>query len=243
MRLDQEFLADRAAALRLGAEGNEDAARVCYASELVALATGARAENLAPGPQRARPEAPARSESRSGLCARIAMLVQGSFPFESRPSSFWRGTLYAGSLLGVLAISALSVRGWDRAADVGRSTALPRCFRIQNLTLHPPQPSSPPSVDLPLLLPDHYDLRLELRTEAQTSPDVVVAGFHVRTSRKSADSPTWHLVRLRREDAVVSVWVDGQLIPSVPVEPLPPCLRFRACATQDTRIRNLVLSW
>ncbi len=178
MRLDHEFLADRRAA----SEFDEP---LDYASSLLGLAASPEAPIARPGPEMVAslttgtpvPSSPGKPAA-SPLFQRILMLVRCPFDVELDPPAWWRWSV----ALVLLAITpALACVEMDlnamadlrptsplaqaRGSSPSGSSAPVRTFSIARLTVGPFTADAKglvPAVELPLSLPDQFDLTLEV---------------------------------------------------------------------------------
>jgi hypothetical protein len=252
MRLDHEFLADHQAASALGARPN-------YAASLLDLAAPHTETVPVKGPA-----APAIQGTGSALFLRVLMLVRCPFPVERRPPAWWCWSLPSLIALGTLAISTLTFRlsRPDPGANPGPPAARglssaqgkgPQTFRVARLTVDPQRANAhgrAPLVELPIRLSEAFELTLSVWGDRETVSASRVAGFRlgpIDPGRKRVDVPDlpcWHVVRLRREDHRVSLWLDDQPIPTPP-EPAVPTTWLSVEPPPDTSgyYQNIRLSW
>ncbi len=201
MRLDHEFLADRRAARGFGPLRS-------YASSLLELAT--------PSSERVPPPSPspkATEQSGSALFLRVLMLVQGPFPVEPNPPSVWAWSPPRLVLLGTLAASCISRRATQNMPSTISPSApgsLPRTFQVARLVVAAgiggPQGSTA-IFELPLRLPEHFDLSVDVWGDHATLAQCRVVGYRLRTPSSGSASllENWHRVRVRRDAHGVSL--------------------------------------
>jgi hypothetical protein len=249
MRLDHEFLADHGAAAEFGARPN-------YAASLLDLAASRAGAEGMKGPA-----TPAVRGTGSSLFPRVLMLVRCPFPVERRPPGWWRWSLPGLIALATLAISTLTFRlsqsGPGARPPGGRGPfatgQASRTFRVVRLVVDP-QPANPhgraPLVELPIRLPEEFELTLDIWGDREAVCGTRVAGFRLGPTdrgHKPVDTPdpaTWHRARLRREGRRLSLWLDDQPVPNLP-EPAAPTTWLSVEPPPDTPgvYRNLRLTW
>ncbi len=242
VRLDQEFLADRRAANSFGPMRD-------YASSLLELATSHDA-NLSSIPIRS-----VREESMaSPLFHRVLMLLWCPFPVEVTPPGWWsRGVPWLLVLL-TLGTSTLAFRP-PRYAPVPLAKLhqfamgkleLPAAFA----NIH----GRVPLFELPLRLPNRFDLTLEVWGNLATLAKMRISGLplvsplRIAISEKFPDPDTWHKVKLGSENGVFSLRIDD-----VPVEflnlsgqdssVLTPWLSVEQAPDLPGLFQNLLLTW
>jgi hypothetical protein len=240
MRLDHEFLADRRAAQGFGALQN-------YASSLLELAAPPVESSGAAHAAKA----PTAEGALSSLFQRVLMLVQCPFPVETRPPGWWCWSLPALVVMATLAASCLCLRAPGAAPIAGQPASVagdapPRHFRVSRLVITASPANShgrAPLFELPIRLPAHFDLDVDVWGDAETLRRTRVAGH--RLGGTDPTSPAgWHRVRVRRDASRVTVQVDdkplladhanGTTTSWLSVEPAP---------NHPGRFQNLVLSW
>ena len=173
MRLDQEFLADRRAADRLGASSR-------YASTLVEIAASASLP-------RAGSSAPAGAGS--ALLQRVLMLVRSPFPVEVRPPRWWRGSLGVATALILLLATGLTLRARTESAPA--SLPETRSLSIPRVVLEASSPDSS-SIALPIRLPKDFDLTFEVVADADEFSEIRVLGPTPRPGASPPHAPAPH---------------------------------------------------
>ncbi|MFO0951692.1 MAG: M56 family metallopeptidase [Isosphaeraceae bacterium] len=248
MRLDQEFLADYLAAASFGAQGR-------YASSLLDFASG----QTAAAPTAAQSQALAsRLESDaelSPLAQRVLMLVRRPFPLELRPPFWWSLALPCLATLVTLSVASLRFDAEAFGSVIGRMSPgrVPqgpgsRTFRVGRLEL-PAKIAGPlgrvPAFELPIRLPDHFELSLEILASAGDFAFLRIAGVPLdfAVTQVPAGPPTWHRVRIVR-DGKVSVSIDdGPARTVLERVGLTPWLSLEPAPDREGRYRRLMLSW
>jgi beta-lactamase regulating signal transducer with metallopeptidase domain len=245
MHLDHEFLADRHAALSFGAPET-------YASSLVALA--------APGPAHASPrrarasDAPSTGGSvGSPLFQRILMLIACPFRLERRPPAWWGWSLSIIVLL-LAPLAACLCLDLGAVAQPARAHApQTRSFRVARVAI-PSQPGGrlgrAPTFELPLRLPEQFDLVLEIWADREALARSRVVGQRLvppdppGTSESPLDPETWHLVQLKRGPAGLTLSVDGRTVRTDPnSDPITPRLAVEPAPSRPAWIQNLCITW
>ena len=225
MRLDQEFLADHAAATGFGPFGS-------YAASLVDLADSGGVG----GVERA-------SGGGSALWPRILMLVRCPFPFEARSNGRWR--LGAASVLAAVTLLAtgLSIRPPEATVASTTSPALPKPAggRLHIALLSLERGSLP--FRLPVAPPDRFDLSMEIWAEPSTLDGLRVAGGRLAAEGIPTGPDGWRAIKVRRGSEGLEVRVDGIPIPQHRPGPTVPALEIASTPPTPLFIRELVLSW
>lgn len=204
VRLDQEYLADRRAAAGFGPLGG-------YVSSLLDLAS-TRAEP--PGPS---PGGPAAFKGPgSPLFQRVLMLLRCPFPVEPTPPAWWSWLIPCLAVLVTLGASSLTVQPPPATAVGPRRT---HTFRMAWLDLAAAPPGlhdRAPLYELPIRLPEHFDLTTEVWDDLPTLSRMRVVGLGLELNpgkpplNATPDLATWHLVRIRRDRDGVRLWIDGR---------------------------------
>ena len=75
-----------------------------------------------------------------------------------------------------------------------------------------------------------------------------VAGHLLGTTQALASDPTapeaWHLLRMRRDECCLHVWIDGQISTAVPQpHPATPWLAVEPVPDLPLQVKNLTLVW
>ena len=245
MHLDHEFLADRHAALAFGAMET-------YASSLVALAAPGPARSV-PGPAPVADEPSRAGSAASPLFQRILMLVACPFRVERRPPAWWRWSL---SILILLLTPLAACLCLDLGAVGLPASALApqtRTFQVARLSI-PPQAlgrlGRAPVFELPLRLPEQFDLVLEVWGDRAALARSRVVGQRLGPP-EPAGSPeippepeTWHLVQLKRGPGGLSLSVDGQPVRTDPnIDQITPRLAVEPAPGRPARFQNLCITW
>jgi hypothetical protein len=238
VRLDQEYLADRRAALLFGPRRE-------YASSLLEFAsTRAAAPSLAGSVVRAK------SITGSPLYQRVSMLLICPFPVEARPPTWWSWGVPCLASVFLLGLSSLSFRPpLTRFAD----SPLVHTYQVSHLQTHP-APAGPlgraPELELPIPLPDRFDLSCEVWGGASTISQTRVVGVRLGAdpsqalSATATDDLSWHAVRIKRDASGVRLWVDGQATPlELNAPPLSVWLSVEAPPDTSVAFQRMTLIW
>jgi beta-lactamase regulating signal transducer with metallopeptidase domain len=256
--IDQEFLADRAAARRYGTSSG-------YAASLLALAQSRSASTAASRPPAAELSwtGGARTDVPSPLFQRVLMLLHCPFRVEMRLRRTWSWA----SRFAVIAVSILSAcllfrwpdsEAFRRAGRWGTASR-PYTFRVTDFVAEPlifsPGSRALPYV-LPVVLPSQFDLTVEVLSSLADLAHVRLAGHPLGPmetagagSGPERDSLTlaaksWHQVRLERDGQNLRLWVDGRSIPvALSPEAMTEWLTIEPGPGTATQFRNLVLAW
>jgi beta-lactamase regulating signal transducer with metallopeptidase domain len=253
--IDQEFLADRAAALRYGTSSG-------YASSLLLLAE-ARPGNLPdarPSGTVANRAAGESREVRSPLSQRVLMLLYCPFRVEARAPQSWSWLLRISLVVATLVAACLCIRRPDAHALEHRQkhgTASPQ-FRVTDFKVEPLVFSKDGRVEshvMPVALPSDFVLSVEVLSTPAELGKVRIAGHQLGDRpipddlTHSAVSPTehiesWHQVRLVRQGDQISLSIDGRMI-TVGSSPQATTewLTFEPSPERATQFRNLVIEW
>ena len=253
--IDQEFLADRAAALRYGTSSG-------YASSLLLLAEarpGAGPE-VRPSSTVTNRDMGESCEVRSPLSQRVLMLLYCPFRVETRAPRSWSWMLRISLVVATLIAACLCIRRPDASAREHRqkhAVASPQ-FRVTDFTVEPlifSKDGRAESHVMPVALPSEFVLSVEVLSTPAELGKVRIAGrplgdrvFH-NDHPHSPISPTehiesWHHVRLVREGDQVSLSIDGRTITagSSP-QGATEWLTFEPSPERATQFRNLVVEW
>lgn len=264
MRLDQEFLADHQAAGDFADPGS-------YASSLVTLA------DTGPGPapeKQSEPdpvdEPPPRPRLRfmtflgvgSALFQRVLMLIRCPYPVEARAPRWWRWSLPPLVAFGAFAASSLTLRSAEAPAAsacggcadaghcAGTCSGSHRGFQLTRLVVAE-APAGPDGLtsphNLPLALPDQFELTLEVWAEQAELAQTRVAGCRLGAlgpgPADSTSKPQWHKVKIVRSASGLQVAVDGQVVAA----PLPgnpgAWLSVQPAPQQVGLFRNMSIIW
>lgn len=259
VRIDQEFLADRFAASRFGSSSG-------YAASLLMLAARARRPGSRPSSGRCEParalEAKPKTDRRSPLFQRLLMLLYCPHRIETRAPRLWSWGLRVAVIGLALSAACVSIR-WPEAEANGlppSGRALPKRqpFRVADFvatpTLFPQTDRAFPYV-LPVILPDRFDLKVEvLATRAQLASSRIAGhllGFP-RWANGATSAPdseqsgreSWHQVRLVRDGQDLQLSVDSSILP-VTMEPerTTESLTIEPDPGRAVRFRNLIVEW
>jgi hypothetical protein len=239
MRLDHEFLADHRAAVAFGAGE-------AYALSLLELA----APRPAPSSSRAA-AAPHHGGTGSALFQRVSMLVQCPFPLEPTVPGWCRRSLPWLVALATLAASCLSVRGPSAQPARGVGAQPPRTFRMARLVVDPaplgPDGRAQP-IELPVRLPERFDLTLDVWADPHLLPHIRVAGIPLGLAAPPSHDPdpplSWSHVRIRRDDRNFSLWIDDRPVAVAPVPlDIPNWLALEPAPGRPCSFQNLRLHW
>ncbi len=234
-RLDQEFLADRRAAEGFGSARE-------YASSLLELATS-RPPAGGPHATAAPPPATTRTAS-SHLFQRVLMLLRCPFPVETKPPAWWCWGLPGLAALVTLTLSSVAVR-LPRPLSIA-NPALRRFHlsRLETVASPPGAEGSAPLRELPMRLPERFELTLELWGDSDRLARMRVVGLLLGMPPAVPDLERWHTVRIIRDEGGTRLWVDEQVVPrgSNP-EPLTAWLSVQSALDFPAKIRDLTLTW
>jgi beta-lactamase regulating signal transducer with metallopeptidase domain len=255
--IDQEFMADRFAAVRYGTSSG-------YAASLVSLAKsrpGPDADHSSSGPGNGWIAA-AKIEVRSPLAQRVLMLLYCPFRFEATAPRSWSWTLRIMLALTSIIAACLCVR-WPDAIAIehrlkhGSAQSSPQ-FRVSNFIVEPLAFSRSgralPFV-MPVALPTHFELTVEVLSGLADLCNVHIAGHPLGDPQNSAELfdhsagssdvvKSWHSVRLMRQGNDVSLWIDGRTVPiRSSAHDTSQWLTIEPSAKQATVFRNLVVDW
>ena len=138
------------------------------------------------------------------------------------------------------------------------SAQTPPAFRVSDFTVEPlafSRAGRALSFVMPVALPTHFELNVEVFSGLAELGNVRIAGHSLGDPQDSTESfdngprssnlvKSWHAVRLMRRGDEVSLRIDGRSIPvrssaqdtthSLTIEPSPK---------QATQFRNLVVAW
>jgi hypothetical protein len=219
-----------------------------YAASLVKIASDHPELRETPALQK-----PTRQVSTSALFQRVLMLVQCPFPVESRPPRWWTCSLPSLVLLGTMAASCLTVRVAEVSSPPNLlpmpSAPTKQSFRMSRLVVNPPsQPTGRPHFyELPIRLPESFDLRLEVWGDVDSLAETKVVGLRLLdpnpSSEASSPALSWHRVRICRKAEGLSVLLDQIPIRVAHDRQTTPSLTFETPADSPAHFRNLRLTW
>jgi beta-lactamase regulating signal transducer with metallopeptidase domain len=256
--IDQEFLADRAAALRYGTPAD-------YAASLLSLA-----ESAPSSPAETRP--PARGEfwpdfgnldGRSPLFQRMLMLLYCPFRVDVRVSRVWAWTGRLTVVAAAILAACVCIR-WPYPAgarthgQADGAAPTDQSFRVADFVAEPmvflPGGRALPYI-MPVALPTHFDLTVEVLASMTDLANVHIAGHPLGGGQRSpaipeaswgsfAHTDSWHQIRLVRQGFQLSLWVDGQKMPG-PINPQATSewLTFEPSPDRAAHFRNLIVNW
>jgi beta-lactamase regulating signal transducer with metallopeptidase domain len=253
--IDQEFLADRSAALRYGTSSG-------YAATLLSLAESGPNLLAEPRPSVRGAIWPAvgKGGARSPLFQRILMLLYCPFRVEARaPRSWswiWRLTVVAAAIVA----ACLCIR-WPYALEHQQNGDLAsggQPFCVADFVAEPmvflPGGRALPYI-LPVALPTQFELTVEVLANVTDLAKVHIAGHPLGVARlsplvsdltwsSSGHTESWHQVRLERHGQLLSIWVDGRKLPAVfNPQATSQWLCFEPSPERPTHFRNLIVHW
>ena len=254
--IDQEFLADRAAALRYGTSSGYAASLLAVAESRPGLEDGLRRGGLG-----SIWPAGAKSEVCSPLSQRMLMLLHCPFRVEPRAPRSWSWTMRVALVVASITAACLCIR-WPNAATLAHrlkhgAPASPP-FRVTDFSAEPLVFSRTgralPYV-MPVALASDFELTVDVRSSLAELGNVRIAGHPLGKPRIPGQKPDpsessadqiedWHRVRLKRQGNRFSLWVDDQAISfnSSPKE-TTNWLTFEPDPHRATQFRNLVVEW
>lgn len=237
-RLDQEFLADRRAVLGFGAPPQ-------YVSSLLEFSTGG-------GPLPMMPDRPASETGSTGtpLFQRVLMLLRCPFPVETSPPAWWSWSLSCVGILITLGAASLSVVTTSTAAPGGsKRPSATHTFFVQTLETHPlTEAVNGRSMlcELPIRLPDQFQLDLEVWGTPGSLANTRVTGLPLAVARKEPiDAPDgWHKVHLSRGKDGVRLTVGEVDVPLGHTSPaMTAWLSVESPPAVSVAFRNIKLTW
>jgi beta-lactamase regulating signal transducer with metallopeptidase domain len=240
-RIDQEFLADHRAALRFGRRSR-------YASSLIDIAA------LAFDGAQPRPSSSVSEESKgfsSPLFLRVLMLIRCPFPIEERPPGWWATGVLSVAALLTLSVSAIAIRPpRATAASAALHANGTQTFQVARLSLPALHANARGRVlpfELPIDLPDQFDLTLEVWAKLADLGRTRVAGLALEPSTAITRHETtgWHKVQIHRVPGELDLAIDGENIPipSARETLLTHTLSIEPAPDATGLIRNLTLHW
>jgi hypothetical protein len=108
---------------------------------------------------------------------------------------------------------------------------------------------------MPVPLPPHFELSVEILASVTDLAKVHIAGHRLMPDIASAepaahapgspiDAESWHQVRLRCDRPELSLWIDGRKAPgNLKPDDTTDLLTFESGPERPTRFRNLVVEW
>jgi hypothetical protein len=185
------------------------------------------------------------------------MLVQCPFPVEHRPPTWWSWSLPILTLLLTPAVVCLGLDP-DTGAVTGKTVArsasagpATNAFRMARLAVSPQAPGPlgrVPAIELPLHLPEQFELVLEAWGDRATLARCRVAGQPLGPLTHApgipAEPETWHRVQLRRDLRGLSLSVDGQPVHNDPARyAITSQLVIEPAPDRPGLFRNLLITW
>jgi beta-lactamase regulating signal transducer with metallopeptidase domain len=257
LRIDQEFLADRFAASRFGSASG-------YAASLLLLAAR-RPESQLDSPERnavSVGQGKSKADVRSPLFQRLLMLLHCPHRIETRAPRLWSWGLRIAVIGLSLFAASVCIRWPDaEAIEPGPSGVISKHqpFRVADFIVEPTKvvpeaKRSLPSV-LPVILPDRFDLTVEVLAAPSELSRIRVAGQLLglptsdddsqrRTESDPKDRESWHQVRLKRDGHDLLLWVDAQALPvTMKPELTTESLTIEPGVERRIQFRNLLVDW
>lgn len=252
--VDQEFVADRAAAQEFGNDSS-------YAASLLSVAELGVDRDVCEASERR--VAPSTAPARGGgtpLLDRMMVLLHCPYRLETAPPRAWRWRLYL--LITTLSLAATVVRlRWPEHVLPdhqlpGTRSARPHSFRVVSFSADPlPHPTNGRSLPhvLPVTLPEHFRLELEIQVTPADLAHLRIAGHllspadhgHDHSSQETLDQSQarWHSVLIERHGIEVRVHIDGLNSWTDNQTKTTSWLTLEPCSPTSIRFRNLVLTW
>ena len=255
LRIDQEFLADRAAA---GPPGETTK----YARWLVGLSRprlGTRAPASDLEIETVQGFEPWREgEFRSPLLRRVAMLLHCPFAIENHPPR-WYATI-APAVVASLAVFLSSLRilaPVDASAVRHQAPSrdpMARSFRIPQFTIVP-SPRGPDGREetyiLPVTLPPAFHLKAKIQATPSALSQIHVAGYPLvaetppTVNARGEETAVWTDFSIHRDaEGNTVVTIDGHPFPTEPdSDASPEWLTITPAKDQTVMLRDLVVTW
>jgi hypothetical protein len=231
MRLDQEYLVDRFASDAFGPDFS-------YAKSLVELAEPGGASRRGGGGR--------------ALLPRVLMLVRCPFAIEQTPPFWWRLSMVPViSVAALLAISLTPGNLGNAVTETNRGRvdrSSHGSFQMDRLTFRAdPGAGSSHAMTLPVLLPEEFDLSVEILTTAADLPKFRIAECALSLPRPVATGGAaehWLLVHLARHAGNVAASVDSRPVPCDSERiGRSERLTLQSPAGRSAAFRSLRLSW
>jgi len=255
--IDQEFLADRRAALRYGTSSAYAASLLSLVESQLGSAAGARLD----GPGAIWPPVQ-QTGMGSPLFQRMLMLLHCPFRVEPRVSRAWSWAVRLSVIGASIAAASVSIHWPDTAAIErwrrGELASAGQPFRVADFVAEPlvfsPGGRALPYI-MPVSLPSHFELTVEILSNITELAKVYIAGHPLSSiplqpliADLSGDSPdhieSWHQIRLERNGQVLALWVDGRKMP-VELDPAATTelLTIEPGPRRPAHFRNLIVEW
>jgi hypothetical protein len=256
--IDQEFLADRAAAERYGTCS-------AYASSLLSLA--APDDDARPRVAGREPGGTAAASDKIGvpsaLFQRMMMLLNCPYPVESRTPRVWSWTSRLAVILASIAAACLVIR-WPQAS---LAVPAPMDDGTPKIRFQAPHFVTEPLVDpegrlrsrvyvLPLTLPPRFEVDVDVRCDVAGPVEIRIAGETIPIpgtprapdlhdpSPQPGEPKVWRHVHMRRHGPQISIDVDGQAVPE-PEQPhfTSDWLTIEPPSHAPVEFQDLVVRW
>ena len=262
--IDQEFLADRTAALRYGTSCDYASSLLCHGTR----STRAVSSETQPTEQQRDKSRPPLAEGEVPLAslraagAHVACIAL--FGWETRGSArSWSWALRITLSAATVVAACLCIR-WPSAAALEHGQrhgagSKPPQFRVTDFTAEPlifSKDGRVVSYVMPVALPSEYVLSVDVLSTPVDLAKVRIAGHSLRGNTPgpgdeelSAIGPaktleSWHHVQLVRQGDRVSLSIDGQLSAACSSpQAITEWLTFEPSPTRVTQFRNLVVDW
>jgi len=204
----------------------------------------------------------AKADLRSPLFQRLLMLLHCPHRIESRAPKLWSWGLRIAVMSLSIFAACVCIRWPDAEAIEARpssaTAAKHQPFRVADFVADPthgsPAQRTLPYV-MPVVLPDRYDLEVEVFATRFDLARARLAGHPLGLARWQSDAKTslesdlndretWHQVRLVRQGHDLHLWVDGVGLP-VTMKPdlTTEALTIEPGPGRSVRFRNLVVEW
>jgi beta-lactamase regulating signal transducer with metallopeptidase domain len=255
--IDQEFMADRFAAIHYGTSSG-------YAASLVSMAESRRgrdADHRSNGGESGW-IAMAKNEIRSPLAQRVLMLLYCPFRFEATAPRSWSWILRITLAMTSIVAACLCVR-WPDASAIehrvksGSAQSTPQ-FCVSDFTVEPlafSRSGRALSFVMPVALPTDFELTVEVFSALADLGNVRIAGHALGDQEDSTESfnhtsgssdmvKSWHHVRLIRRGDDVSLRIDDRSVPvRSSAHDTSQWLTIEPSPKHATQFRNLVVEW
>ncbi len=255
--IDQEFLADRSAALHFGTSPE-------YAASLLSLAESGPSSPIEsrPGVRSSIWPEVAKKGPRSPLFQRMLMLLYCPFRVEAQAPRSWSWIWSLAVIAASISAACMSIR-WPYALvlehrQMGDSRSADESFRVADFVAEPmvflPGGRALPYI-MPVALPAHFELTVEVLASVSELANVHVAGHPLGLARplpaavepsstSRAYAEAWHQIRLVREGLQLALWVDGRKLPVIlNPQATTDWLTFEPNPDRPTQFRNLIVNW
>ncbi len=257
LMIDQEFIADHAASEGYGTSK-------AYAASLLSLAESRPNSPARPRTLRRDAVVPStdRRRMRSPLYQRMLMLLHCPFPVERSLPRRWSWSLRLIVFVASLASACLCVR-WPHAwaleqGRIGAASGEREPFRVADFVAAPVvQTSTGHGLPhhMPVALASRFDLRVEVLANMNDLEKIRVAGHPLISdppsnrvvdplSNPSFHAVSWQRVRLMREGAEMTLWINGRKSrATLDADATTEWLTFEPGPERFVSFRNLVVEW